>query len=760
MTVRDSDLAWRVAGAAALVHTVQSVFYQHTPTVLMPLILHSFNASIVRASAVVALGRLSFVAALPLGGIVVDRFGPSPCIVLGVSALALSSLLFSRMDSMVQFSVLQVVNALAMSVSGVPVYAVLLCRFFSTFLGLAMGLVLAGFSLAGASAPLVLGAIASHNNRSWRAAAATVSVLLWAVALPLAIWLRRATTNAHAHDDGGSGGERAVEGATPAPAMTTSATSAGGESNATGRTRASVAADDAEIDEGADGALAAHALAPRRQWRRQRRRQQWSWVGPLARTEATNARLTSVPEEGDNATAAAAETSVRVPPAPTASCATDARSNGVHEYHWRRDGDHGDGGDNAGVAEPARSPFLQPGFLLLVPCYFFLQYGFGSFNEHLLIFLTGDDDFSLHAAAVFLSVLYLCTFLAKIAGGYLGDRFDRARVAMYAAAMALLGALFLFTPDGGASASSPSPSAPFDIAGVAPLATSRAALFAFSSVFGFGYGATFNALYGIVPFVLGTAKLGLVQSALFAAGLCGNAVGALASGYLRTRTGSYHESFLVALAAVALNFVFVFTLARLTSIMRVQMGGARAAAVATAAKEAAAPSVWDEPPAQPPSEYERIGGGSGKDEERALAGARIATGYATLPLEEEEGEEEEEEDALAFMRNMFVFDEHHMPRNLSPPFFSRNLHALCTPPSSPTRSTSPVTRRSHHRFGGAAGSGMRRSVTLADALGHVLRGGDGGGGSGGYSDEMSPLLEAASRRTPPSPTAASSTGHV
>eukprot|EP00166_Cyanidium_caldarium_P001406 ctg_1721.g406 len=95
---------------------------------------------------------------------------------------------------------------------------------------------------------------------------------------------------------------------------------------------------------------------------------------------------------------------------------------------------------------PLVSPFRTMTFALLAPSYFLLQYAFGSFSEHFLIWLSVDGGIRLHAASVYLSVLYFCAFAAKLVGGYLGDRFNRARIAAVAAALAALGASLLFVP--------------------------------------------------------------------------------------------------------------------------------------------------------------------------------------------------------------------------------------------------------------------------------------------------------------------------
>jgi hypothetical protein len=147
---------------------------------------------------------------------------------------------------------------------------------------------------------------------------------------------------------------------------------------------------------------------------------------------------------------------------------------------------------------------------------------------------TLDRGFSLSFASLFFSILNLSAFTAKLVGGHLGDRFDRFRVAMATSALTGFGVLLLFW--GGR----------LNERSVPRLTSSPLALVAFSIIFGFGYGATFNCLYALVPIIFGLNNLGRTQSSLFGLGLIGNALGSIATGVLRSRYGSYDRAFLVA----------------------------------------------------------------------------------------------------------------------------------------------------------------------------------------------------------------------
>jgi MFS family permease len=465
-------ICWFVALAVATLHTLQTAYYQMTPTVLMPSIIKDFGATVVSASAVVAVSRLAYIAALPCGGWLVDRWGPQRCILAAVSALGASAVCFSLMKSMKQFAVLQAINALAMAFAGVPVYSVLLCQFFREHLGTALGMVLSGFSLAGALSSIILGAVASHA--SWRAAALVVAGAIVCAAIPLSVWLQRV---------------RPPGVLAPQSAQNVSVEDGGGPVKGHTDDRVSMKAQATEL---------AHELLP-------------NGSMPVASFE------------------------------PVDDQKVDQERRGMNE-----------------INEQSTSMVLwkSPAFVYLALSYFLLQYSYGSYNEHFLIYMTMDKEANLHFATIFLAALYFSTFMAKIIGGYVGDRWSRVAATTVAAFISILGAGLLMTfvlrLSGFRGSSERAVTGPFQVF----------CLVGFSVFFGAGYGAMFNANYTLVPQIIGTTRLGLIQSILFAIGLCGNGAGALFTGYLRSWTRHYLQPFLVAFSAVVLNALSMFALMR------------------------------------------------------------------------------------------------------------------------------------------------------------------------------------------------------
>lgn len=189
-------------------------------------------------------------------------------------------------------------------------------------------------------------------------------------------------------------------------------------------------------------------------------------------------------------------------------------------------------------------PFRLYTFIAIAISYACLQYCSGCFLENILFFLTIDKGMKTGTASLFFSSINLSAFSAKLAGGYLGDRFNRLKVAALASGIAALGIALLFIASPG-----------LDSAYVPMLTSHTFPIFLFTVLYGFGYGATFNALYALGPILFGKKNLGRTQSTLFGIGLVGNAVGSVVTSILRSKYSSYQHAFLLSFLMSALNFI-------------------------------------------------------------------------------------------------------------------------------------------------------------------------------------------------------------
>lgn len=175
---------WYVAFAAALMNALQSGAFFFTPTTLMPQIVNDFALPLSLSTVPIAVGKVAYVLLLIPGGMLVDHYGPRRCVLLGILGLAaLITVYAALVSSFWMLLGMHVLLATFASVSGVPVYSIFIAQWFEGGIGLAMGLVLAGYSAAGTCIPALLGPVATAVG--WRIAMACMCALLWLVALPL-----------------------------------------------------------------------------------------------------------------------------------------------------------------------------------------------------------------------------------------------------------------------------------------------------------------------------------------------------------------------------------------------------------------------------------------------------------------------------------------------------------------------------------------------------------------------------------------------
>lgn len=419
-----------------------------TPTTLMPLIVADLGLPFSLSTVPIAVGKIAYVLLLVPGGMLVDFYGPRRCVLLGLIGLAFLMLVYATfVNSFYVMVVTHCALAAVASVSGVPVYSLFVAQWFEGGIGLAMGLVLAGYSLAGTAIPAFLGPIASAYG--WQVAMACMSCVIWIVALPLAYLFLLENIEPDSEDSNAGN----VEDGGEVPVLTAK--------NST------------------------------------------STPHVLTGSE-------SLPLLGHRE-------SLQVGPADNKS--------------WT---------------------FL--GFAL---SYILLQYSFGAVGENLMFFLSIDRGMTLSLASLYFSALNMASFTAKLIGGHIGDRpgFDRFHVASATSAVAGVGVILLFLDTAGV-----------DEQYIPYLTTSPIAVLLSVVLFGFGYGATFNALYALVPIVFGRKNLGRTQSSLFGLGLAGNAVGSVLTGVMRSYYGTYQRAFLIVAVACITNF-FVF------NVTRISLGG-------------------------------------------------------------------------------------------------------------------------------------------------------------------------------------------
>lgn len=123
-----------------------------------------------------------------LAGWMVDRFGPRRLMMSGILMAGIALIGLGSVSTLGMFYFFYVFNALGYVCGGPLPNQVLLTRWFDKSRGKAMGIAYLGIGLGGAAVPLISHALVQHFG--WQAALKILGLLIIAVALPMAYFVR------------------------------------------------------------------------------------------------------------------------------------------------------------------------------------------------------------------------------------------------------------------------------------------------------------------------------------------------------------------------------------------------------------------------------------------------------------------------------------------------------------------------------------------------------------------------------------------
>lgn len=122
-----------------------------------------------------------------IGGWLVTKFRLRPMMLFGCVLLGSGTILLAYSQSVVQFYTARFLMGASLGFIGVAPCIVLVSKWFTTRRGTALGLLLTGTAIGGAVVPLIAAPlIAAHG---WRTALIAVSFLVWAILLPLVLFV-------------------------------------------------------------------------------------------------------------------------------------------------------------------------------------------------------------------------------------------------------------------------------------------------------------------------------------------------------------------------------------------------------------------------------------------------------------------------------------------------------------------------------------------------------------------------------------------
>ena len=137
--------------------------------------------------------------AAPIVGFAVDRVGVRRLTTVGVVVVAVSFILFSRVDSLLSFYIVIVLMAVGMSATGGATASVAIAHWFRRYRGKALGLMTLGGGTGGLAAIVFAQLISSFG---WRNALVVVGVAQLALCTPLALSIRNRPSDVGLQVDG------------------------------------------------------------------------------------------------------------------------------------------------------------------------------------------------------------------------------------------------------------------------------------------------------------------------------------------------------------------------------------------------------------------------------------------------------------------------------------------------------------------------------------------------------------------------------
>jgi MFS family permease len=149
-----------------------------------------------------------------IGGWLVTKFRLRPMMIFGCAMLGIGIALLSFSNSVTLFYISRFLMGASLGFIGVAPCIVLVSRWFTRRRGMALGILLTGTSLGGAVVPLLAAPLIAEYG--WRTALLLLSLLVWAILLPLVIFAVKEPADTA---DAQSAGSAPVEGATLSEAL-------------------------------------------------------------------------------------------------------------------------------------------------------------------------------------------------------------------------------------------------------------------------------------------------------------------------------------------------------------------------------------------------------------------------------------------------------------------------------------------------------------------------------------------------------------
>jgi MFS family permease len=182
-----------IAAVCVLVYFFTNGMALFVPQNLFPRFMETFGATPGEVSRTTAItfGISGLLA--PFVGAAIDRFGVVRVIRLGLLVLGVTFIAYPAARSLQDLYLLHTAIAVGLILSGLMPNVVLLSHWFRERRGTAVGVLVAGSSLAGATLPLAISPLVNDPAYGWRVGMAVLAIVFWLLAvLPAFLVLREA----------------------------------------------------------------------------------------------------------------------------------------------------------------------------------------------------------------------------------------------------------------------------------------------------------------------------------------------------------------------------------------------------------------------------------------------------------------------------------------------------------------------------------------------------------------------------------------
>ena len=191
---------WWIVSAGIGVQALNGALLQHAYGAYVVVLKESFGWSTTTFSVAYSMQRAESGLLGPVQGWMLDRFGPRAVMTVGMVLFGGGFMLFSQINSPLQFYLAFLCMAVGVSLAGFMSITATIVNWFERRRGTALGIMQTGGAIGGLLLPLVAWSLTSNG---WRATAFASGVIILLVGIPLAQIMRRSPEEYGHEPDGG-----------------------------------------------------------------------------------------------------------------------------------------------------------------------------------------------------------------------------------------------------------------------------------------------------------------------------------------------------------------------------------------------------------------------------------------------------------------------------------------------------------------------------------------------------------------------------